>query len=165
MNTSPDALVRYTEIEDAPYLREWLSEPGILKWFPMQEPLEVEDAVRHWIGFSRYKCSLTAVMDGVPCGLTTLYLMPYRKVSHQCLFSIIVAKEYRKRGIGSLLLNNLIHLAKEQFRLEVLYLEVYEGNPALTLYQKFGFKEVGYQQYFIKEDGQYLGKTIMEKVI
>lgn len=165
MSESPDIVVRYTEMEDAPHLREWLSEPGVLKWFPMGDPPEVEDAIRHWIGFSRYKCSLTAVANGVPCGLTTLYLMPYRKVAHQCLFSIIVDKAHRGKGVGTLLLNNLIHLAKEQFRLEVLYLEVYEGNPAISLYRKFGFKEVGFQQYFIKEDGKYLGKTIMERLI
>jgi putative acetyltransferase len=131
----------------------------------MVDPPEVEDAIRHWIGFSRYKCCLTAVANGVPCGLATLYLMPYRKVSHQCLFSIIVSKDQRGKGVGTLLLNNLIHLAKEQFRLEVLYLEVYDGNPAISLYRKFGFKEVGYQQYFIKEDGKYLGKTIMERLL
>jgi RimJ/RimL family protein N-acetyltransferase len=165
MSETPDVVVRYTEMEDAPYLREWLSEPGILRWFPMCDPPEVEDAIRHWIGFSRYKCCLTAVVNGVPCGLTTLYLMPYRKVAHQCLFSIIVAKEHRGKGIGTLLLNNLIHLAKDNFRLEVLYLEVYEGNPAISLYRKFGFKEVGFQQYFIKEDGKYLGKTIMERLL
>lgn len=157
--------VRYTEMSDAPFLKEWLSEPGILRWFPMVDAVEVEDAVKHWIGFSRFKCSLTAVYDGVPCGLTTLYLMPYRKVSHQCLFSIVVAKEFRGKGIGTLLLNNLIHMAKEQFHLTVLYLEVYDGNPAYSLYQKFGFKEVGFQQYFIREDGEYLGKRIMERVL
>jgi RimJ/RimL family protein N-acetyltransferase len=165
MSENPDVIVRYTEMEDAPYLREWLSEPGILRWFPMADPMEVEDSIRHWIGFSRYKCCLTAVVNGVPCGLATLYLMPYRKVAHQCLFSIIVAKEQRGKGVGTLLLNNLIHLAKEQFKLEVLYLEVYEGNPAINLYRKFGFKEVGFQKYFIKEDGQYLGKTIMERLL
>lgn len=160
-----DITVRYTENEDAPFLKSWLEEPGVLRWFPMQEPLELEDAIRHWIGFSRYKCSLTAVDNGVPCGLSTLYLMPYRKVSHQCLFSIIVEKEHRRRGVGTLLLNNVIHLAKTQFRLEYLYLEVYEGNPAIHLYQKFGFQEVGRQPHFIKEEDGYLGKIIMEKKI
>ncbi|MDR3624342.1 MAG: N-acetyltransferase [Chlamydiales bacterium] len=165
MDENRDIIIRYTENEDAPFLKNWLEEPGVLRWFPMQDPLELEDAIKHWIGFSRYKCSLTAVDKGVPCGLSTLYLMPYRKVAHQCLFSIIVEKEHRRKGVGTLLLNNIIHLAKEQFRLDYLYLEVYEGNPAITLYDKFGFKEVGRQPHFIKEDGEYLGKIIMEKAI
>jgi ribosomal protein S18 acetylase RimI-like enzyme len=155
--------IRYTEQEDAPYLKQWLEEGAILRWFPMQEPLEVEDAVKHWIAYSRYRCSLTATYAGKPIGLSTLYLMPYRKVAHQCLFSIIVDKDYRNKKVGTLLLNNIIHLAKEQFKIEYLYLEVYEGNPAIFLYKKFGFKEVGIQPHFIKENGQYSAKIIMER--
>lgn len=165
MDEKKDIVVRYTELEDAAALKTWLQEPGVLRWFPMQDPLEVEDAVKHWIGFSRYRCSLTATSHGVPCGLSTLYLMPYRKVAHQCLFSIIVDKEHRGKGIGTLLLNNLIHMAKDQFKLEYLYLEVYEGNPAINLYRKFGFREVGTQPHFIKEEGQYLAKIIMERAL
>lgn len=158
-----DVQVRYSETEDAPTLKEWLREPGILKWFPMKTENEIEDAVRHWIGFARFQCSLTATYQGKPIGMTTLYLMPYQKVAHQCLFSIIVAPDFRGRGVGTLLLNNLIHLAKEQFKLEYLYLEVYEGNPAIGLYRKFGFQEVGAQPHFIKDEGQYLSKIIMER--
>lgn len=161
----PEVKIRYTEMEDAPHLKEWLAEPGILRWFPMQDPVEVEDAVRHWIGFSKYRCSLTAEIGGVPCGLSTLYLMPYRKLAHQCLFSIIVKKEYRGQGVGGVLLNNIMNLAKEYFKLELLYLEVYEGNPAIHLYKKFGFKECGAQKHFLKEDGQYLSKIIMERML
>ena len=155
--------IRYTEQEDAPFLKEWLMQPGVLRWFPMQEILEVDDAVKHWIGFSRFKCSLTAIYRGKPIGLSTLYLMPYRKVAHQCLFSIIVSEEFRGKGVGSLLLNNIIHLAKEHFKVEYLYLEVYDGNPAIHLYNKFGFKQVGSQSHFIKENGNYVAKIIMER--
>ncbi|MBJ7449497.1 MAG: GNAT family N-acetyltransferase [Parachlamydiales bacterium] len=161
----PDVNVRFTEMDDAPYLRQWLLEPGVLRGFPMQDVQEVDDAVKHWISLSRYRCSLTAVIDGVPCGLTTLYLMPYRKLAHQCLFSIIVGTEYQGKGVGSVLLNNIMHLGKEQFRLEVLYLEYYEGNPAVHLYNKFGFKEVGRQNHFLKEDGKFVPKITMERLL
>lgn len=157
--------LRYTVMEDADPLREWLSEPGILKAFPMADPAEVEDSIKHWIGFSRYKSSLTALWDGKPAGIATLCLMPYRKLIHQCLISIIVDKEYRGKGVGTLLMNNLFHLAKTYFKIEVIYLEVYEGNQAISLYKRFGFKEIGYQKHFMKENGEYIGKLIMERVL
>lgn len=155
--------LRYTEPEDASFLKEWLLQPGVLRWFPMQELPEIDDAVKHWIGFSRFRCSLTAVLEGKPIGLSTLYLMPYRKVAHQCLFSIIVSEEHRGKGVGTLLLNNIIYLAKEHFKVEYLYLEVYDGNPAINLYKKFGFKQVGVQPHFIKENDKYVAKIIMER--
>src|ERR1700733_4045094 len=157
--------LRYTILEDAEPLKVWLQEPGILHGFPMQDPPEVEDSVRHWIGFSKYKSSLTATIDGKPVGLATLCLMPYRKLAHQCLLSIIVSQEARGKGVGTVLMNNLIHLAKAYFGIEVLYLEVYEGNRAISLYHRFGFREVGFQKHFIKENGDYVGKVVMERIL
>jgi RimJ/RimL family protein N-acetyltransferase len=161
----PHVDLRYTIPEDAEQLKLWLQEPGILRGFPMQDPPEVEDSVKHWIGFSKYKSSLTASIDGKPMGIATLCLMPYRKLAHQCLVSIIVSQEARNKGVGTLLMNNLIHLAKEYFGIEVLYLEVYEGNRAISLYHRFGFREVGFQKHFMKEDGEYVGKIVMERIL
>lgn len=161
----PGLEVRYTMPEDAGPLKEWLSEPGILRGFPMADPPEIEDSVKHWIGFSKYKSSLTATLNGEAVGLATLCLMPYRKLAHQCLLSIIVSKEVRGKGVGTVLMNNLLYLAKDFFGIEVIYLEVYEGNRAVSLYKRFGFKTVGRQQYFMKENGEYIGKIIMERVL
>ena len=154
---------RYTEISDAKYLKEWLLEPSVRRWFPMADEVEIDDAVNRWVGFSRYKCSLTAVMDGIPCGICTLYLQPYKKLANQCEFGIIVGEHYRDKGIGSQLLNNLIHLAKVQFHIELLHLQVYAENPAKRLYERFGFVEFGRQNQWIKEDdGSYTGRIFME---
>lgn len=161
----PGVDLRYSMMEDMDPLRDWLLEPGILKAFPMLDPPEVEDSIRHWISFSKYKSSLTALMDGKPCGIATLCLMPYKKLAHQCLLSIIVGKGYRGMGVGTVLMNNLLHLAKNYFRIEVVYLEVYEGNPAVSLYKRFGFREIGFQKHFMKENGEYIGKVIMERVL
>lgn len=161
----PGLEIRYTLPEDIDPLREWLQEPEVLKGFPMADPSEIEDSVKHWIGFSKYRSSLTAVHNGKACGIATLCLMPYRKLAHQCLLSIIVSKEMRGKGVGTLLMNNIMHLAKTYFRIEVIYLEVYEGNRAISLYKRFGFYEIGYQKYFMKEHGEYIGKVIMERVL
>lgn len=161
----PGLELRYTLLEDAESLKRWLQEPGILRGFPMQDPLEVDDSVKHWIGFSKYKSSLTATIDGKPVGIATLCLMPYRKLAHQCLLSIVVSQEARGKGVGTILMNNLCHLAKEYFGIEVLYLEVYEGNRAISLYHRFGFREVGFQKHFMKEGNEYVGKIVMERIL
>ncbi|MFQ5729068.1 MAG: GNAT family N-acetyltransferase [Waddliaceae bacterium] len=162
--TTPSLEFRYTELSDGKHLKEWLLDPTVKRWFPMADEVEIDDAVNRWIGFSRYKCSLTAVKDGVPCGLATLYLQPYKKLAHQCEFGIIVGGEFRNQGIGSELLNHLMHLAKERFTIELLHLQVYAENPARRLYERFGFTEFGNQAQWIKEDdGTYTGRIFMEK--
>lgn len=156
---------RYTVSEDAGPLKQWLLQPGVLSAFPMSDEAEVDDSVKHWIGFARYRSSLTAVINGTAVGLATLCLMPYKKLMHQCLLSIIVSEEVRSRGVGTVLMNNLIHLAKNYFGIEVIYLEVYEGNRAIALYRRFGFKEIGSQRHFMKEQNKYVSKIIMERVL
>ena len=165
--SAPSGLdIRYTELTDAPYLLKWLSDSEVASWFPMADSLEIEDAVNRWIGFARYRCSLTATLNQEPCGLATLYLQPYRKLAHQSEFGIIVNPQFRNQGVGSDLIKNLTHLAKMQFHLELLHLQVYAKNPAIRLYQRFGFKEFGRQEKWIKElNGEYVGRIFMEKEI
>ncbi len=149
--------------EEASYLSKWLTDPAILRWFPMTDAREIDDAVRIWMGYSKFEACFTAYLDGVPVGMSTLYLQPFQKFSHQCLFAIIVNEKYRNRGIGKALLEHMIKAARDKFKIEILHLEVYQGNPAIRLYERMGFKVFGRQPRFIKIEGEYLDKIMMQK--
>ena len=154
--------IRYTYVTDTPYLRGWLQRPDVQHWFPVSEESEIEAAVQCWIGFSRYSSSLTATVNGVPCGMGTLFLMPYRKVAHHCLFKIVVDPKYQRKGIGTALLKNLKHLAKNYFHLELIHIEVFEGNPFVHLLQKFDFQEFARQEKYVKDSRGYHSRILYE---
>ena len=62
--------------------------------------------------------------------------------------NIVVKKDSRKNGIGSLLLERLIEIAKNA-KQEVLRLEINENNkPAINLYNKYGFEQVGLRKKY-----------------
>ena len=87
----------------------------------------------------------------------------YGKVAH--LVSIAVLKEYRRRGIGSKLLEETIRASREFYDAEAIYLEVRVSNkPAISLYEKFGFKKAriirGY--YMDGEDAYVMVKRLKE---
>lgn len=166
MQDDPEGFdIRYTEEADAVAIKQWLMEPGVLRWFPMCDEGEVDDAAVRWASFSKFNCSLTVIDEkiGKPCGIATLYLQPYKKIAHHCEFGIIVGGGYRGKGIGSMLLKNLIHMGKNKFNVELLSLQVYEGNPAIRLYSRFGFEEYGRQTHWIKEDEGYRARIFMER--
>lgn len=161
----PGLSIRYTEPDDGKYLKSWLMDPEVSPWFPMCDEVEIDDAVLRWIAFYRYGCSITVLKDGEPCGIATLYLHPYRNLAHQCEFGIVVGTGYRNMGIGSYLMANIIHTAKEKFKIETLHLQANGNNPAVRLYERFGFKEFGRQNLWMKRDNQYVARVFMEKHI
>lgn len=78
--------------------------------------------------------------------------------------NIAVAKDYRGRGFARTLLNHFINIAKEE-QLEFMTLEVRASNiPAITLYESFGFRQVGIRKkyYDNSEDALLLTKFFGE---
>ncbi len=156
--------VRLTEPEDAEHLRAWLSVEGALLHFPMVEGVELTLAIRIWMDYVRKRSAYTAVYRGQVCGMCVLNISPYAKTKHQCLISLIVHPEYRGRGLGKRLLEEMRDRGREEFRFREIHLEVYEGNPAKRLYKRFGFTEIGIHKNFVDDGtktGVYLEKVFM----
>ena len=62
--------------------------------------------------------------------------------------NIVDKKSLRKNGIGSMLLNKLIELSKKE-NINSITLEVNTKNiPAIKLYEKYGFKNVGIRKKY-----------------
>ena len=77
-----------------------------------------------------------------------------RKVADEAeLLLLAVSRGAQRKGVGSILLDHFI----EQGRLEGLarlHLEVRDGNPAVAMYQAFGFEEEGRRRkYYTGRDG------------
>jgi len=70
--------LRWTEEGDAPYLKKWLLFPDQSSFYPFSSEKELDPFYKNWIGFHRFKCSLTAVKGKSPIAIGTLFLMPYR---------------------------------------------------------------------------------------
>lgn len=72
----------------------------------------------------------------------------WKSVDDVHITDIVVKKDFRKKGIGSLLLQKLIELTKS-LNYKELTLEVNVLNePAKQLYLKFGFKELGIRKKY-----------------
>jgi len=155
--------IRYAQLEDAVPLKKWLLDPTILRWFPMIDEREVDDSIRIWMSYVPLKAGFTATIDGEPVGMANLYIHPFKKLAHQTLFSIVVDEKHRGKGVGRALLAHIAKVAKDQHKIELLHLEVYDGNPARRLYEREGFKMYGRHKKFIKIGNEYIDKIFMQK--
>ena len=72
------------------------------------------------------------------------------------IMNIVIKKTYRNQGIGTLLLENLILLAKD-LNISTLFLEVNEQNkPAIHLYEKLGFKKLGVRKKYYNNNNRII---------
>lgn len=77
------------------------------------------------------------------------------------LFNIAIEPAMQRKGLGVLLLKELIEQLKEK-GIKTLWLEVRESNPARWLYEKQGFNEVDIRKnYYPTPDGKRENAVVM----
>ena len=153
--------IRFSEERDLASLEEWFLDPAACNDYPFGEQ-EKGDALKNWIGFSRYKASLTGMIGNEIVAIGTLFLMPYKKVAHHCSFYLIVAPVHRRKGVGTSMVRNLMHLAKTRFALESMDVEVYEPSHLQPILQKLGFEIFARQEGFVKTENCVRARVLME---
>jgi RimJ/RimL family protein N-acetyltransferase len=154
--------IRYSELSDGKFLLRWMENEEVSRWYPPTGEKEIQPFVSNWIGFSKFHSSLTVLSNNQICGIGTLFLMPYRKVAHQCMLYMIVDPLFSENGIGDSLLKNMINLAKNYFKLEIIVAEVFEGSILIKLLEKYGFTIFAKQEGYIKENDKYLNKILYQ---
>lgn len=99
---------------------------------------------------------LVAKLDGEIVGFCGMKIM----LDEADIMNIVVRKDYRNQGIGSLLLQNLINFLKE-LNITSMTLEVMEENySAIHLYKNFGFKQIGIRKNYYKDKNGLIMKNI-----
>jgi ribosomal protein S18 acetylase RimI-like enzyme len=100
-------------------------------------------------------------------GIVAFHQESRSKLRHKAYIrSMYVQPEYRKKGIGKLLLNDLIARAKAIKEIEILLLDVVTNNlPAKQLYLSFGFQIYGIEKMAYKLNHQYFDLEYMSLAI
>lgn len=70
------------------------------------------------------------------------------------IMNVAVAPEQRRRGYGSMLLSDLVELARHQAASAVI-LEVRRTNyDAIRLYERYGFQGIGFRPRYYSDNGE-----------
>lgn len=102
---------------------------------------------------------LVAEVDGVVAG----YVGSQSVLDAADMMNIAVSPDYRRRGIGQALVNELVAYLSQN-KVIALLLEVRVSNePAITLYERMGFEQVGRRPNYYRnprEDALILRKEL-----
>lgn len=108
--------------------------------------------------------SIMAELDGHMVGQASVQVGRGRK-AHVGSLGIMVHDSYTRRGIGSALLAAIINLAENWLGLTRLELEVFVDNdPAIHLYEKYGFAIEGTKRRYALRDGVYVDTHVMARL-
>ena len=80
-------------------------------------------------------------------------------------FSVYVEREFRGKGVGRVLLERLIELAREHGFHKMVPSAFPTNTGGMALYQKLGFRTVGIYREQGMLDGQWVDTIIMEKLL
>lgn len=88
------------------------------------------------------------------------------KVRHIAeVYGVYIDPQYRGKGLGKMLMDAVEKLAP-QHDIKKLWLDVVVTQaPAMGLYRKLGFREIGRTEMSIQVDGAYHDKLLMEKIL
>ncbi|PHM35837.1 GNAT family N-acetyltransferase [Xenorhabdus innexi] len=134
-------------------------------------PLEINEAAQYWQDVEKDLVSgnrllLVAMEDNNIAGSVQLCLCRKKNGKHRAdVEKLMVHTDYRRRGIGNKLMDELERLAQQHQR-SLLILDTRTNDPASALYRKCGFIEIGQiPNYVIHANGELSATTYFYKMI
>ncbi|MGN0513289.1 MAG: GNAT family N-acetyltransferase [Lachnospiraceae bacterium] len=164
------ALIRSPRDEDIPGMLEYLYISACETDFILRYPeecskytVESEKALFDRINESDNEAMLVCLVEGRVAGNCQISWSKGIKTRHRASVAIALLSEFWNQGIGTRLLQELIHIAEENKNILQIELEFVEGNTrARALYEKMGFRITGVKPNAIRlKDGTLLNEYSM----
>lgn len=138
-------------------IRAWRNDPQIYKWC-RQTDLIADADQEDWFERQRKdpgtRMYLIHAAGGDPvgvCGLTSI-----DHINRRAEFSLYIAPEHQKAGLGRLALQTLLTHGFSALNLHVIWGETFDGNPAAKMFEALGMKCEGTRRAFYFKEGRYL---------
>lgn len=139
---------------DLEWVRKERNRPECRQWFRQDHDIsETEQA--EWFGTTKMKSFIVGDNKGV---VSLSHIDP---VARKCEFSIMIVPEYRHKGYGKKALFDLLEIAFNDMNMNQVYSDVFDHNPALDDYLKWGFKAYGTLPNWYYKDGKYINSVVI----
>ena len=159
--------VRAVSTTDVDDLAEIFSMPKCQRQ-TMQTPYQSTEKIRErYTNISDNRYVLVAVVKETQkvVGSISIFRQTSARQMHVGKLGMAVHDDYQGQGIGSQLMAAIIDLAENWLNLSRIELTVYVDNqPALKLYQKFGFVIEGTLRNYAFRDGDFVDAHCMARV-
>lgn len=145
---------------DCEQIRRWRNDYSIWRWCRQNDLIsDVEQET--WFErqskdptIKMYK--ILAFVDHVERTVGVGALTSIDQLNQRAEFSLYIAPSEQRKGYGTLGLQLLLEHGFKNLNLRQIWGESFEGNPALLIFDKLGFKLDGTRKQFYWKDGKFL---------
>jgi ribosomal protein S18 acetylase RimI-like enzyme len=119
----------------------------------LKEDVSKLSTIRSWVDALDYEriLPLLALTDGSVIGDGTLHRRPLGWTRHLGKIRMVIDPEYRRKGLGSLLIQELIEIGRG-LKLERLVMELMSSqHAALEAFRRFGFERAAVLPRHVKD--------------
>jgi RimJ/RimL family protein N-acetyltransferase len=142
-------------------LFQWRNNLNLFKWFRQNDLLTWENHCA-WMRSHQTDQSVKMYMvnyDGMHigvCGLTSIDL-----INQRAEFSLYIEPDHHGKGHGANALKLLLWHSFNAYPYHTIWGEVFDGNPALKVFESVGFKKDGLRRDFYFRDGKFIDAHII----
>ena len=157
--------IRHTEPSDYEAIHRILTGPKVV-WGTSQLFYQSVESLRKRLAEPpEGVIGLVACVDGEVVGQLNLHTSPNRpRRRHVGQIGMAVRDDWQGRGVGTALMQAAVDLADNWLNLLRLELQVYTDNePAMRLYQRFGFAIEGTLARYAYREGKYVDVYAMAR--
>ena len=107
---------------------------------------------------------ITLTTDGTPAG--TVDFLNFDPLNNRAELGLFIAAEHRGKGLGRQSLDLLTAYAREHLGLRQLYVFIAVDNDVcLNLFKRYGYREVGIIESWIKRDTNYRDAALLQMIL
>lgn len=133
-------------------IRLWCRQVGLIS---VEDHKEWFDRQRKDSSIRMFHMEVDGVFVGV-CGLTSIDM-----ISRRAEFSLYISPVEQGKGYSKPGLKALLRFAFDELGLNLVWGETFDGNRALKIFKKLGFRIGGYRREFYFKDGKFIGATLV----
>ena len=172
LKNGKDLILRRPSVDDAQKMIEYLNivggESDNLLFGKDSFHLTVEQEMNHIRNISNDSNTLMilGIIDDDIASVAQISASSRIRIAHNSELSISVKKKYWRNGVGSAVMKELIHFAKEQGTIKNISLGGRSGNDnAIALYERYGFCKIGSHKDFFNINGNFYDEILMDLYI
>ena len=169
-HTGQEFTIRTARLEDAEAMLAHIGPVAEDTEFFVIEPDELPtiEEERSWIqDHSDHPGKVLLLAEAAGCLNINFETGPRRRVAHRGNFGLAVARTWRRKGVGTALIQTLLNWVESNPLVKKVCLDVFATNAgAIQLYRKLGFVEEGRRIKDIKRGpGDYVDTLVMGRFV